>query len=802
MRSRTCILALAAASIAAAQAAETPPATVDDLVGGHCSACHNAGLASGGLDLNALLATGLDAATVDRWDLVRRKLESGAMPPPGASRPPLQEARAVTRWIRSATDRVDERARPDPGRVTARRLNRTEYNNSVRDLLGLDLRPADGFPPDDSGFGFDNVADALSLSPVQMEKYLLAAERLVRRALLGPPAVNPTVVRHQPPPRWGIDGGNNERFLHQLPYTIQDYDLTGLSHPSALHTSHFFPVSAIYSFRISPEGNRPRPSDPFEAVVWIDGRPAASVELVASASPTGMEGEDRHIRLWVDAGWRDIALAVPRIYEGLPARYGGLRPTAKPQPAPGEDGWTRRMERPALITDVRFRFNYLEISGPFEADGRPDRQVLEKILVCGEVEGDHAQSCKRRILAAFARRAFRRPPTPTEVDRLLALADRARPDSFTESLAAGLQAILVSPSFLFRIERDPAPGEERRLDDFELATRLSYFLWSTTPDERLLQAAEDGALSEPSGMEAAVTRMLRDPRIGELVRNFGGQWLQFRALESVRPDRDRYARFDAYLRRSMERETEIFFERIVRDDRSILEFLDGRYTYLNENLARFYGIDGVSGPEFRRVDLSGTPRGGVLTHASVLTVSSYPTRTSPVLRGKWILDNLLGDPPASPPGDVPAIDEEAGGAAASLRDQLERHRSDPNCASCHARMDPLGFALENFDAIGRWRARDGEFEIDATGQLPDGRSIDGPADLLAILGQSGDRFVRALTEKLMVYALGRGLDAGDRVAARRIARRVRENDYRFSSLVLGIVESAPFQRRRAPREGT
>ena len=388
------------------------------------------------------------------------------------------------------------------------------------------------------------------------------------------------------------------------------------------------------------------------------------------------------------------------------------------------------------------------------------------------------------------------------MDRLLALADRARPDSFIESIAAGLQAILVSPSFLFRIERDPAPGEERRLDDFELATRLSYFLWSTTPDERLLQAAEDGALSEPSGMEPAVTRMLRDPRIGELVRNFGGQWLQFRALESARPDRDRYARFDAYLRRSMERETEIFFERIVRDDRSILEFLDGRYTYLNENLARFYGIDGVSGPEFRRVDLSGTPRGGVLTHASVLTVSSYPTRTSPVLRGKWILDNLLGDPPASPPGDVPAIDEVAGGAAASLRDQLERHRSDPNCASCHARMDPLGFALENFDAIGRWRAKDGEFEIDATGQLPDGRSIDGPADLLAILGQSGDRFVRALTEKLMVYALGRGLDAGDRVAARRIARRVRENDYRFSSLVLGIVESAPFQRRRFPREGT
>ena len=795
------IAPLLAAVAAPSLSPASVPGTVAALLAGHCAACHGGSAASGGLDLAALASEGLTPGTSETWERVRQKLAGGEMPPRGSPRPPAGGVRETVDWIRAGIDRIDADVAPDPGRVTARRLNRAEYNNSVRDLLGLDLRPADRFPPDDSGYGFDNVADSLSLPPSLMEQYLAAAERLVRRALFGPPAIEPTVVRHQPPPRWGVDGGNNERFLGQLPYTLRDYDLTGLSHPSALHAAHFFPASALYDFRISPEGNRPRPSDPFEGVVWIDGRRVASVELVASDSPTGMEGEDRHVRLWVEAGHRRIALAVPRIYEGLPARYGGRNPTAKPQPQPGDGNWSKRMERPPRITDVRFRFNYLEIAGPYEVERSPPRQSLRRILVCGHLDGGHSAACKREILAAFARRAYRRPIAASEADRLVALANRARPDDFRESLAVGLQAILVSPSFLFRIEADPPQGEERLLGDYELAARLSYFLWSTTPDEALLQAAARGELSAIGGLRAAARRMLRDPRTSQLARNFGGQWLQFRALESARPDSDRYARFDEYLRRSMERETELFFESAVREDRSVLDFLDAPYTYLNENLSRFYGIGRVRGPDFRRVDLSGTGRGGLLTHGSVLTVTSYPTRTSPVLRGKWILDNLLGDPPPSPPGDVPALDEAAADAPGSLREQLERHRADPACASCHARMDPLGFALENYDAIGRWRRAEGGREIDASGELPDGRALSGPDDLLAILGGEREAFARALAGRMLVYALGRGIEPADGPAVRAIARRMRENEYRFSSLVLGIVESAPFRRRRSPAEG-
>jgi hypothetical protein len=405
----------------------------------------------------------------------------------------------------------------------------------------------------------------------------------------------------------------------------------------------------------------------------------------------------------------------------------------------------------------------------------------------------------------IAARAFRRPVTTRELDKYVALVHQAQEteNSFEEGLAVGIQALLVSPDFLFRFERDrpgTAAASSHQITQHELASRLSYFLWASMPDAELRRLADAGTLRNPQNLAAQVRRMLRDPRSRALAEHFAGQWLQFRALESVTRDRERFPDFEDYLRLSMRKETELFVEHIIREDRSILDFIDGRYSFMNERLARHYGIANVSGPEFRRVDLTGSPRGGVVTHASVLTVSSYATRTSPVLRGKWILDNLLDAPPPDPPADVPNLDETAIGTSASVRMQLEEHRKNPTCASCHRRMDPLGFGLENFDAIGAWRTMDGKLPIDSTGTLPDGRTFNGPEELRTILMTDRDTFARALTSKLLTYALGRGLERYDDKAVKLIAGRLPDRQYRFSALVLEIVNSLPFQSRRAVRE--
>jgi hypothetical protein len=405
------------------------------------------------------------------------------------------------------------------------------------------------------------------------------------------------------------------------------------------------------------------------------------------------------------------------------------------------------------------------------------------------------------ILTDLARRAYRRPVTPADVDPLLKLAEMSqeRGESFEQGIAVALRAILVSPDFLFRIERAPetasADGVER-IGPHELASRLSYFLWASMPDEELFRCADDGTLADPAVLAAQVRRMLKDRKSKALVEAFGGQWLQFRALESVAPDRERFPVFENNLRYSMRRESELFLESVIREDRSVLDLLDAKYSFLNERLARHYGIPGVKGQEFRRVDLTGTPRGGVLTQGSVLTVSSYSTRTSPVLRGKWVLDNLLAAPPPDPPAGVPRLDESKVGVERSIRDQMEAHRANVTCAACHVRMDPLGFGLENFDATGAWRTVDGKFPVDATGALPDGRKFSGPQELEAVLRQDGDAFTRALTEKLLTYALGRGLERYDRGTVKAIARRVAESDYRFSALVMEIAQSLPFRMRK------
>ena len=815
-----------------AQSSAVYRTSVQPLFVKNCFACHNEKMKSGDLNLQAFASSPAVAENRDKWETIHRRLVAGEMPPVGLPRPDAAELKATTNWIQGELNRTQRAVKPQAGRVTARRLNRSEYNNTIRDLLAVDFRPADDFPQDDSGYGFDVIGDSLSLSPVLMEKYLGAAEKVVQTALFGPGTVKPTVVRHQPPYRVGTDGGDNSRFSKALPFTITNYDVTGLALPSALHTMHRFPATGEYVFRIDPEGNRPRPSDDFQVAVWIDGKQAGTVTYEATAAATSLEGEDRTIKLRVEGGEHWVAVSALRLYEGLPATYGGLKPTTRPAPPAQDPGafltakpnatpeelkeleerrktfaarQRLRNNKPPDITDISFRVNFVEISGPFEPDTKASAASRRLILACDHTDpGQHTAACPRKVLTNMARRAWRRPVTTQEITRLLALVeqDRKRGSSLEEAMGTGLEAILVSPQFLFRVERDPKPtgaDAEHAVTEYELASRMASFFWSSVPDDELMRLAEAKTLRRPEVLEAQVRRMVQDQKSKRLVEDFGGQWLQFRGLESVRPDINRFGKFDDYIRMSMRQETSLFLNHVIRQDRPVTELLNGKYTFLNEALAQFYGVSGVSGPEFRKVDLTGTPRGGVLTHGSVLTVSSYSTRTSVVLRGKWVLENLLNAPVPPPPPDVPTLDESTVGTSMSLRQQMEKHRTNAVCASCHSRMDPLGFGLENFDAIGQWRSEDGKFPIDASGTLPDGRTFQGPSELISVLSEQKDAFASAMTEKMLTYALGRGLETYDRPTIRAITKRLAESDYKFSTLALEIVKSLPFQARKGDR---
>jgi Protein of unknown function (DUF1592)/Protein of unknown function (DUF1588)/Protein of unknown function (DUF1587)/Protein of unknown function (DUF1585)/Protein of unknown function (DUF1595)/Planctomycete cytochrome C len=785
----------------------------------NCTVCHNPELKSGGLDLEAFKTVTSITQNRDRWEKVLHKLRTGEMPPKGMPRPDKADIDKICGFIESQFERADQLAGPDPGRVTARRLNRGEYNNSVRDLLGVDLRPADDFPQDDSGYGFDNIGDVLSLSPVLMEKYLAAAEKVARAAVFGAPLLQPTLAR----PR--VSG---QRIIPR-PTPLFDYDLTGLSLPNAIHLTYRFPVDGEYNLRILFGGTRPAGSEPLQICLWIDGQQSKIIQFdpdgVASFALDRQEfwGMARDFRTPISAGDHWLAASILRLYEGLPADYQGPNPAKRPKPPPPEFKPPPNLpperiaelkkafdaRRAEIVPANDARISAIEIGGPYNQAKGPSAASLKLIYACGHVDGHHGAGCARQIITRLAHRAYRRPVTAQEVAQLVSLITMARRqgDSFEEGLVQAIEAMLVSPHFLFRIEKGlPATKPEaspiaeaaaaRPLSDYELATRLSYFLWSSMPDDELLGCADRGILKQPLVLAAQVERMLKDARSRALVENFGGQWLELRKLESVKPDRGRFPSFDDYLLRSMRRETELFFENLVREDRSILDFVDGNYTFLNERLAELYKIPGVSGPDFRKVDLTGSQRGGVLTQASVLTVSSYATRTSPVLRGKWILENFLNAPPPPPPPDVPNLDETRIGQSASMREQLEEHRKNATCASCHVRMDPLGFGLENFDAIGQWRTQDGKFPIDPSGTLPDGRSFKGPQELKAILRADRDAFAAGLTEKLLTYALGRGLERYDQPTVKKITNRLAAENYRFSSLVLEIVKSLPFQMQR------
>ncbi len=637
----------------------------------------------------------------------------------------------------------------DPGRVTARRLNRYEYNNTIRDLLAVDFEPAADFPADDSGYGFDNIGDVLSLSPVLMEKYLAAAEKIARAAIVPVAIPKPTAQRHT--------GADN------IPGRVRN----------VLTVAHRFPVEGDYEFLINLNG---RP-DPAHLLLAVDGRALPEVQVVSAV-------EDRRsaqLRAHVPMGEHILA----------------ARPIPDGPHAPDSDFESGKSARPESEPSI----GAIEIRGPYNPVTPPPSESYRRIFTCSR-PGERTIECARADLANLASRAYRRPVTRQEVDGLVRFVEMAlrQGDGFEQGIQVAVEAILVSPHFLFRIERDRDPTDAQaahQLTDFELATRLSYFLWSSMPDQQLFHLAAKKKLHNPKTLEAQVRRMLADPKSKALVENFGGQWLQLRNLDTAKPDPDRFPLFTPALRRDMKRETELFFESIIHQDRSILDFLDADYTFLNGRLAAFYGIPRVGGSDFQRVDLSPEyHRGGVLTQASVLTVSSYPNRTSPVIRGKWILENLLNTPPPPPPPNVPNLDEKAIGSSASLREQLEQHRANPACRGCHARMDPLGFSLENYDAIGRWRTEDGKFPIDADGRLPNGRTFDGALGLKEILLADKPAFTRCLAEKLLTYALGRGLEDYDRTAVQSIVDRTVAAGYKFSALILQIVQSVPFRERR------
>ncbi len=774
----------------------------------NCVGCHNPSLKSGDLDFKALQSTKTFDENRELWEKVVDKLKTGQMPPPPIPHPPTADTTAVVQWLETEFDRQDRMVTPEAGRVTARRLNKAEYNNTIRDLLGIDIQPAERFPADTAAFGFDNISDALNLSSTLLENYVDAAERSVRTALFGPEKLKPSAVHLSAPVRI-----NETRGKSRLPKDLFNYDFSGLSTRHAAHFIYRFPVDADYSFRLVLNGHRPNQSEPVHPAFFIDGKMIKEFEVDA----TDLEGQIVELRTHVTAGEHLLSETYIKTYHGLPPSYNGPEPSKRPpEPLISARGkltekdietlrkYGTRIKTDAIETRVDNRFESLDIGGPFNQPAGASPESVRKIYICGHPAGKHTDACARPILTNFAARAFRRPVTPREVDQFLRFVTLARKqgDSFEEGIATALEAVLVSPNFLYRIERDqpaPAGASAAPVGQYELASRLSYFLWSSMPDAELLKVAGQGTLRQPAVLEAQVKRMLRDPKSFALVENFAGQWLQFRNIEVVRPDQERFPVFEDSLRLAMRRETELFIDNIIRQDRSVLEILDANYTFVNERLARFYGIPNVTGPEFRRVDMSNTDRGGgVLAQASILTVSSYSTRTSPVLRGKWILENILNAPPPAPPPGVPPLEESKAGQTATLRQQMEEHRKNPACASCHSRMDPLGFGLENFNAIGEWRTEDGKNALDVSGTFPDGRSFQTPAQLKALLKEGHDReaYVRGLTEKLMIYALGRGLERYDRPAVAAITAKLQARDYKFSELVLGIVTSLPFEMRQ------
>jgi mono/diheme cytochrome c family protein len=755
----------------------------------YCVTCHNDRLKTGGLSLDGVSLA--DApAHADIWEKVIRKVRGGMMPPAGVPRPSADSRTALVSYLETSLDRA-ARLSPKPGRPLAHRLNRTEYANAVRDLLDLRIDASTMLPADDSSGGFDNNADVLGVSPVLLESYLTAAERVTALAL-GDPKLPPVgeVFRVR-------QDASQDRHVEGLPIgTVggQALDLT-------------LPLDGLYQFEVrlfrTNLGTMRGLEYEQQLEIAVDGERVhlasfgGDKEIAASSenpTTTGNDVDGRFTaRVPLKAGPRHITIAFLEKTHALN---------------------TRRLQNYVRSSSDTIDFSgyphidQILFTGPFDPTGPGDTPSRRRIFVCQPKSTGDEEPCATRILSTLGRRAYRGDFTNDDQKVLLDFFRRGRADgaSFEAGIDLALRRMLASPKFVFRVEPDPAkvaPGAVYALNDSELASRLSFFLWSSIPDDELLNLAERNRLRDPATLDRQVRRMLADPKAQALVDNFVGQWLQLRNLRNKQPNSHEFPDFDDNLRRALDTELEMFFASILREDRNVLDLMTADYTFVNERLAKHYRIPNVYGSHFRRITLTDDARKGLLGKGAVLLVTSHAHRTSPVLRGKWVLENVLGTPPPPPPDVVPPFEEEAGAAKPkSVRERMESHRRNPACAGCHRMIDPAGLALENFDATGAWRTRDGGTRgtpVDASGQLVDGTRINGVVELRQALLREPATFVRTLTERLMTYALGRGLTAADMPTVRAIVRGAEKDQYRFSSIVLGVVRSVPFQKRvKAP----
>jgi Protein of unknown function (DUF1592)/Protein of unknown function (DUF1588)/Protein of unknown function (DUF1587)/Protein of unknown function (DUF1585)/Protein of unknown function (DUF1595)/Planctomycete cytochrome C len=746
----------------------------------YCVGCHNERAKTAGLMLDRM-----DPARVSEhaevWEKVVRKLRAGMMPPAGARRPDRPAIAAFASQLEADLDR-NAALKPNPGAPALHRLNRNEYANAIRDLLDLEIDPVTLLPADDSSAGFDNNADALGVSPALMERYLAAASKISRLAI-GDATIAPS-----------------EKTYAVANDLTQNYHVEGLPFGTrgGVLIKHNFPVDGEYGIAVelsrggggvfagagNVKGEQLEVSLNARRLKLFDLQGGAPTEE-DSAAP-GLQ-----VRTAINAGLQELGVTF------IAKNYAPVEDTLQP--------YLRSMF-PGAVWSVLPHVGSVTIKGPYKITGVGDSATRQRIFTCRPASSDKELACAKEIVSTLARRAYRRPVTTQDQETLLSFYQAGRnKGSFDEGIEMALRRILASPEFMFRFEREPGtskPGEPYRIDDVELASRLSFFLWSSIPDDELLKQATLGKLKDPAVLEQQVRRMLADPRSQAFITNFAGQWLYLRNLQSLAPALEEFPDFDDNLRQAFRTETEMFFDSIVRENRNTLDLLTADYTFVNERLARHYGIPNVYGSRFRRVSLGAdNPRRGLLGQGSILTATSLATRTSPVLRGKWILENILGAPPPEPPPNVPTLKENVKPTDTSteavqfptVRQRMEEHRANPVCAGCHKMMDPIGFALENFDGVGQWRTQDGRTPVDPSGQLVDGTKVNGPEQLRAALLNYSEQFLRTVTEKILTYAIGRGLDYNDMPAVRAIVRNAAQDNNRFSALILGVVKSPPFQ---------
>jgi hypothetical protein len=808
-----CICLLASSLYFEADAQQSTVSPQRALIDQYCVICHNQSIVNStpveneGLQTTQLRNLGLTldtenisdlAANPEVWEKVVKKLRVGVMPPPNYPRPDKDSYDEFRTWLETGLDQVAA-TRVDPGRTQAfHRLNQTEYKNAVRDLLSLDIDVAEMIPPDaPDQYGFDNNAEVLALSPVLVERYVSAAHKIAELAVGATPR-GASIKTYEVP----LNLIQNDRQNDELPF--------GSRGGTAIE--HMFPVDGEYRITVNLQTNYVdfvRGYDlPHEVELSIDGEQLQTFSFGGDApgtpAPYSYAGNIRG-----SDDWEEFMMAfADEGFEVLVSVNAGPRTIGATFP---REMWeTEGVQQPRLfgyhlavteLPDVNPSIGSIEIEGPLVVTGPGDTPSRRQIFTCRPTSSDEEPACAREIVSSLARIAYRRPATERDVEGLMDFYNEGHRDGgFDAGIQFALERLLVSPDFLFRIEQDPVdaqPGSMYAISDIELASRLSFFLWSSLPDGELLAAVERGTLREPGQLDTQIQRMMADARANAFIENFVGQWLYLRNLDGIYPDPAGFPEFDENLREAFQRETELFIDDQIRSDNSMLELLSADYTFVNERLAQHYNIPGIYGTRYRKVNLDSAQRGGLLGHGSLMMVTSYPNRTSPVLRGKFVLENLLGGPPPEPPPNVPALEETSeDGRVLTMREAMAMHRENPACRVCHAAMDPIGFSLENYDAVGKWRQQFAGQEIDASGLLPDGNTFDGPDGLKNLLLNRPDDFVGTVTEKLLTFALGRSLEYYDMPSVRSIVRTAAEDDYRWSSIILGVIESTPFQMRR------